>query len=140
MQAVREAQCKDASEEGVLARLLPDCRGDRVEAYQQHRREDVNWQPIETAPETGVVLVTDGLVFGAAKRFDYVQPAEINVYIGYKKKKAVRPNPRAGQLDRSWSAIAGWSAWDECRGWMDSDRFPPLLKATHWMPLFEPPK
>jgi hypothetical protein len=82
------------------------------------------WQPIETAPEDGMVMVTDGEVFGAAKRFDYVEP-------------------QSSVVTRYWSAIAGWSAWSPEAEWevgVYADASPKLLEPTHWMPLMGRPE
>lgn len=110
------------------------------------------WQPIDTAPNGGIIIVTDGSVFGAAKRWSYAEPA----IIGYDPRKfgmqtsifpnTERPNPRAGEVRWFWLAVAGWSAWNEDAEWEEGEyerASPKMLAAesvTHWMPLPEPPK
>lgn len=90
-------------------------------------------------------MVTDGEVFGAAKRFDYVEPPTIGfdspaVY-GF-GENTERPNPDAGRLMRYWTAIAGWTVWSPETEWESgdfSDRSPKLLEPTHWAPMPELP-
>ena len=108
-----------------------------------YRKE--GWQPIETAPEGEIVVVTDGLVWGAARKWRYVEPEiigfdprKIGMKISALSPNTERPNPDAGKVTWHWSAICGWSGWDEGTAWEDGEyeqRTPKLLNPTHWMPL-----
>lgn len=93
------------------------------------------WQPIETAPRDGtVIIVTDGERFAAADAFDYVEPATV----GYGPTE--RPNPKAGQVEKLWSSI-GCSAFSTEPDLIDDGmNVWQILRPTHWMPLPKAPQ
>ena len=104
-----------------------------------------DWFPIDTAPENEVVVITDGHVWGAAKRRSYVEPETIGfdprklgMEVSALNPNTMRPNPDAGKVTWYWSAICGWSGWDEDTDWEAGEyeqRMPRPISPTHWAPL-----
>lgn len=69
----------------------------------------MDWQPIETAPTDGtMILLSDGKHFAA------------------------------GKWEHKWWAAFGCSAWDRNTS-IDSHDGPVLEKPTHWAPMFPRP-
>jgi hypothetical protein len=74
----------------------------------------MEWQPIETAPRDGMVL----LFRPSAYEWGKVAPGRHN-----DDRHAIRPRPY-------------WEMWLKIGGVWESREWPP----THWMPLPQPPK
>lgn len=105
----------------------------------------IDWQPISTVPLDRPALVTDGKVWGVAKRWTYTEPAEI----GYNNSPMFggdtrRPNPKAGEITHYWAPTAGWCIWDEETEWETGEyeqRSPDgCVQATHWAEIPAPPQ
>lgn len=110
---------------------------DPFEATTRARPEDeMIWMPIDSAPRDGsYILITDGSRFAAAEPFDYTEPAEL----GHGPSGTLRPNPDAGKVRLLWHTV-GCSGFTSDADVYDYDG--PIWignKATHWMPLPEPP-
>lgn len=101
----------------------------------------IDWKPIETAPLDRPVMITDGEIFGVAERLSWTEAATL----GYDSSQwggpnTLRPNPRAGQINYYWGAVAGWTALSSDVEWEDGEyeqSGPRSIEPTHWA---EPPQ
>lgn len=109
------------------------------------------WQPIETAPRDGTpIIITDGKTFAVATPWDYIEPATVGWSGGIGDKQFApsteRPNPEAGIVRHLWHCH-GLTAWideiavdyDHNIRWGDDEEYRLSDRATHWMPLLNPP-
>lgn len=101
----------------------------------------IDWRPIETVPLDRPIMLTDGLIFGAAERNSWTEISHFKEWNG--KEFVSVPNPKAGQINYYWSPLAGWTVINRDVEWEDGEyeqRSPKSIKPTHWAELPQLPE